>query len=123
MLNIVKINKQNLLVVPQGLSKLAALKNKIVVPIEHVVGAKIEPAILNESKGLRAPGTALPGYYWAGNFRKHGTESFFNINKGNTPVVIQLKNEKYTRLIIGVADPENLVALINNNRETWATDQ
>lgn len=114
MLNIVKIENHTLLVVPQGINKIAALKNKIEVPMKHVVGASIDTGILNESKGLRAPGTSLPGY-WSGSFKKDGEESFFNIRRENKPVVIQLKNEKYTRLILGVDDPENVVDLINNN--------
>lgn len=114
MLNIVKIENQKLLVIPQGINKIAALKNKIEVPIQHVVGASIDTGILNDSKGLRAPGASFPGY-WAGSFKKSGEESFFNIKRGNKPVVIQLKNEKYTRLVLGVDNPENIVDLINNS--------
>ena len=62
----------------------------------------------------RVLGTSLPGY-WSGSFKKDREESFFNIRRENKPVVIQLKNEKYTRLILGVDDPENVVDLINNN--------
>lgn len=114
MLNKVTIKNHQLLVVPQGINKLAALKNKIEIPIQNVVGASIDTGILNDSKGLRAPGTSLPGY-WAGSFKKDGEESFFNIKRENKPVVIQLKNEKYTRLILGVNNPEGVVDLINNN--------
>ncbi|MFT8936741.1 MAG: PH domain-containing protein [Liquorilactobacillus sp.] len=114
MLNIVKIQNHKLLVAPQDINKIAALKNKIEIPMQHVLGASIDTGILNDSKGLRAPGTSLPGY-WAGSFKKDGEESFFNIKRENKPVVIQLKNEKYTRLVLGVDKPEDIVDLINNN--------
>lgn len=114
MLNKVTIKNHPLLVVPEGINKLAALKNKIEVPIQNVVGASIDTGILNDSKGLRAPETFLPEY-WTGSFKKDGEESFFNIKRENKPVVIQLKNEKYTRLILGVNNPEDVVDLINNN--------
>ncbi|MFT8556420.1 hypothetical protein [Liquorilactobacillus hordei] len=114
MLNVVKIENHKLLVAPQGINKIAALKNKIEVPMQHVLGASIDIGILNDSKGLRAPGTSLPGY-WAGSFKKDGEESFFNIKRENKPVVIQLKNEKYTRLVLGVDKPEDIVDLINND--------
>lgn len=42
-------------------------------------------------------------------------KAFFNIKRENKPVVIQLKNEKYTRLVLGVDKPEDIVDLINNN--------
>lgn len=114
MLNKVTIENNQLLVVPQGINKLASLKNKIEVPMKNVVGASIDSGILNDSKGLRAPGTSLPGY-WAGSFKKDGEESFYNITREYTPVVVQLKNEKYTRLVLGVNDPEQIVDLINNS--------
>ncbi|EJE99341.1 hypothetical protein [Liquorilactobacillus mali] len=114
MQNKVEIKNNKLLVIPQGINKLASLKERIEVSLQNVVGASIDTGILNESKGIKFPGTTLPGY-WSGSFKKIGKESFFNIKRGNKPVVIQLKNEKYTRLILGVDNPENVVDLINNS--------
>ncbi|MDV7757437.1 hypothetical protein [Liquorilactobacillus mali] len=114
MQNKVEIKNNKLLVMPQGINKLASLKERIEVSLQNVVGASIDTGILNESKGIKFPGTTLPGY-WSGSFKKIGEESFFNIKRGNKPVVIQLKNEKYTRLILGVDNPENVVDLINNS--------
>lgn len=113
MQNKIEITNEQLLVVPQGVNKLTSLKNKIEIPLQHVCGATIDEEILNESKGVRAPGTAI-GDYWAGSFIKNGEKIFFNIKRGNLPVVIQLVNEKYTRLVLGVDNPKRTVDLINN---------
>ncbi|CAH0416184.1 hypothetical protein KAR50_05580 [Periweissella fabaria] len=112
--NVVKIENQTLIVIPQGVNKLAALKDKLEFPLAQVVGASIDAGILHESKGLRAPGTALPGY-WAGTFHKDGEKTFFNVKSSSQPVVIQLKNAEFARLVLGVDQPVELVRVINNH--------
>ncbi|MGX7042126.1 hypothetical protein [Leuconostoc holzapfelii] len=111
--NTVELTSDQLVVTPIGMTKIAALKEAVRVPKAHVVGASIDAGILKESKGLRMPGTAIPGY-WAGTFRKAGEETFFNIKQTSEPVVIQLKDARYTRIVIGVAQPRELVDQINN---------
>lgn len=71
--------------------------------------------ILDESAGFRGPGTKLNNY-WAGTFRKDGEKTFFNIKSADhKPVVVQLANENYTRLVLGVDNPEEIVDLVNNS--------
>lgn len=111
--NTVELTADMLVVTPVGITKIAALKEAVRVPRAHVVGASIDAGILKEKKGLRMPGTAIPGY-WAGTFHKTGEETFFNIKQTSESVVIQLKDERYTRLVIGVAQPRELVNQINN---------
>lgn len=113
MQNRVEIMNDQLIVRPQGINKLAALKTKIEIPLSHVQGASLDEGILNEYKGFRQPGTNLPGY-WAGTFKKDGEKTFFNVSRKEKPVVIQLKNEEYIRLVLGVEEPEDLVDKINN---------
>ncbi|WP_413627958.1 hypothetical protein R4B61_01860 [Fructilactobacillus vespulae] len=112
MQNKIEITDDFLIVTPQGINKLASFKDKIEIPLKNVFGASIDNEILDEYKGLRGPGTSLPGY-WAGTFTKNNEKVFFNIKRGNKPVVIQLKNEKFVRLILGVDHPEKVVDSIN----------
>lgn len=111
--NKVEISNEKLIIIPQGLDKIASFKSKIEIPITNVVGASIDFGILNENKGLRTQGTSLPSY-WAGNYHKDGEKSFFNIKKDSKPIVIQLRHNEYTRLIIGADNPEIIVDEINN---------
>ena len=113
MQNKVELTKQTLLVLPQGINKLFATKSKLKFPLEEVAGASIDPGILDEGKGIRGPGTHIPGY-WAGVFTKNGEKTFYNIKRGAKPVVIQLKNTELARLVLGVEEPEKLVDQINN---------
>lgn len=112
--NKVQIIDNKLIVTPQGINKLTSMKGKLEFPFTHILGATIDEGILDESKGLKGPGTAIPGY-WAGTFTKNGEKTFYNIKRSHKPVVIQLQHEYYTRLILGVENPNQLVDTINNN--------
>ncbi|KRL05117.1 hypothetical protein [Liquorilactobacillus oeni] len=112
--NKVQITAEKLIVVPQGINKLASLKRRLEFALINVMGASIDEGILNERKGIKAPGTAMPGY-WSGTFTKNGEKTFFNIKRPNKPVVVQLKNESYSRLVLGVQNPSKLVDDINNS--------
>ena len=113
MQNKIEITDNYLVIIPQGINKLTSFKDSIQISLHHVKGASIDEEILNKNKGLRGPGTSIPGY-WSGTFTKDGEKTFFNIKRGNKPVVIQLANEKFTRLVLVLNDPETTVDLINN---------
>lgn len=64
-------------------------------------------------KGFRGPGLGLPNK-WSGTFTLNGEKNFWNVTRGNTPIVIQLKNEKFSRLILGVENAKEWVRKINH---------
>ena len=66
-------------------------------------------------QGFQNPGTAIPGIYYAGTFYLGGDKTFFNIKRTSKPVVIQLHDEDYDRIVIGVENPRHLVDQINNS--------
>ena len=110
--NKVAIVGRTLEIEPQGLDKMWSFKRKLVIPIEHVLGASEDPGILDDAKGLRAPGLHVPGK-WAGTFTEHGEKTFWNVTRPESPIVIQLKGEHYDRLVLGVEHPHELVNRIN----------
>lgn len=112
--NNLTFQNQTLTISPHGISKLLALKSKLAIPFNHIVGATIDPGILKDFKGIRSPGTAVPGLYYAGTFYNQQEKLFFNIRTSSMPVVIQLRNEEYDRIVIGVEDPRKLVEYLNN---------
>ena len=110
--NRVAIVGRTLEVEPQGLDKMWSFKRKLVVPLEHVLGASEDPGILDDTKGLRAPGLHVPGK-WAGTYMEHGEKTYWNVTRPESPIVIQLKDEHYDRLVLGVKHPRELVDQIN----------
>ncbi|MER7499646.1 hypothetical protein [Nonomuraea pusilla] len=110
----VQIDGDTLTVVIEGLDKLWALKSSLSIPLSNVRGATADPGIVMESKGIRAPGTHLPGVITAGTFHVDGERVFWDVQNAAKAIVIQLADERYARLVVQVDDPRATVALIEN---------
>ena len=99
----------------EGLHKIWALRRTITVPLAHVQEATADQNIVGESKGLRAPGTHIPGVFVAGTFHKNGEKVFWDVRDARRAVVIELRDESFARLVLEVADPTATVELINRS--------
>lgn len=110
----ISIDDGNLIVEIEGLDKLWALKSRLTIPLAHVRGATADPGIVKEPKGLRSPGTHVPGVVTAGTFHVDGERVFWDVHDPAKAVVIQLADERYARLVIQVSDPRATVALVED---------
>jgi len=90
----------------EGLDKLWALKSHLTIPLAHVRGAMPDPAIAQDHRGWRGPGTYVPGVVTAGTFHLRGDRIFWDVHDASKALVIDLDNEDYRRLIIEVDDPQ-----------------
>ncbi|MFJ5990586.1 hypothetical protein [Lentzea sp. NPDC092896] len=108
----ISVQGQDLVVEMNGLDKLWSLKSKLTIPLAHVRGATVDPGILGEPKGVRAPGTHLPGVITAGTFHQDGEKVFWAVRDGRKAVVVELADEHYTRLVVEVDDPRAVVAMV-----------
>ncbi|SEF96649.1 hypothetical protein SAMN04489712_102652 [Thermomonospora echinospora] len=113
----VNVDGGTLVVEMEGLDKLWALKSRLEIPLENVRGATIDPGIVREPKGIRAPGTHLPGVLVAGTFHINGQRVFWDVRDPNKAVVIELADERYARLILQVDDPRATVNLIEHAKQ------
>lgn len=110
--NKIEIKNNKLIVTPQGLDKVWSFTNKLEIPMTNVIGAKMDQNILNTKKGFRAPGLGLPNK-WSGTYILDGEKNFWNATRNTPPIVIQLKNEKYSRLILSIENATEWVDKIN----------
>jgi hypothetical protein len=108
----VTVEGDQLVVEIEGLDKLWAVKSRLSIPLVNVVGAVADPGVGDEHKGLRAPGTHLPGVIVAGTYYTHGERVFWDVHDPAKAVVITLTNQRYARLVVEVDDPAATVALI-----------
>ncbi|KQV04684.1 MULTISPECIES: hypothetical protein [unclassified Kitasatospora] len=108
----VSVTGDTLTVEVEGLDRLWALKSRIEIPLRNIRGATADPGITREPKGLRAPGTHFPGVIVAGTFHRDGEKVFWDVKNPELAVVVELSDEKYTRLVVEVTDPRATVALI-----------
>jgi hypothetical protein len=108
----VSISDETLVVDVEGMDKLWALKSRLTIPLANVRGATADPGMMREPRGVRVPGTRIPGVITAGTFRHDGERVFWDVHDGAKAVVIQLADERYDRLVIEVDDPSSTVDLI-----------
>ncbi len=110
----VEITEDTLIVHVLGWHRLWSLKSRIEVPLVHVSSAEVDLEIARRErwKGIKAPGTHLPGVIKAGTFYQWRERVFWDVHDPDKTVVIQLRNEHYSRLVIEVEDPSVTVASI-----------
>lgn len=110
---------QRLIVRPVGLVRFWALSRGVEVPITSVVDVGVSrPGEL--PRGMRLPGTHLPGVMTAGTFRSSGERALWMVGRNQTVLVIELTGERYRHLVLGVEDPdaarEAIRAALNRER-------
>jgi hypothetical protein len=86
----VRIDEDNLILDVQGWDKLWALKSQLAIPLENIRGVKVDPSVARGPKGLRAPGTYLPGVVTAGTFYQEGKRIFWDVHNPDNVIVIDL---------------------------------
>ena len=112
----IELTESTLIVHMKGFDKILSLKSQLEIPLTHVVGAEIDPAVVEQwgkinLKEFRV-GTGLPGVIKAGNFLLNGQWAFWDVHDPHKAITIKLADEHYTRLVIEVADPATDVARI-----------
>ncbi|MCU4747351.1 hypothetical protein H7827_11815 [Streptomyces sp. JH002] len=111
---LVRIDGDDLVVVIEGLHKVWALKSSLTIPLANVRGATADPGMIAEPKGIRAPGTRVPGLITAGTFHLNGEKVFWDVRDPAKTVVVELADQEYARLVLQVDDPRATVALVEN---------
>jgi hypothetical protein len=101
----------------EGFDKLWALRSRLEIPLEHLVGAEHRPEQVGKWwHGLKVAGTEVPGFFAAGTFYYQGELVFWDVRHPEQTVIVSLDHERYKKLIIEVADPFSTVALLNGVR-------
>ena len=95
-----------------GLHRFLAFKSRFEVALAHVTDVRAaDPATLGGWwKGLRFPGTHVPGIICAGTFYKDGRRTFWDVSDPARAIVVDLEGEPYQRLIVEVENPAAEVA-------------
>lgn len=108
----ISIDGDDLVVEIEGWDKLWSLRSRLVIPLANVRGATADPGAVAGPKGLRAPGTSVPGVITAGTFHQDGEKVFWDVRDAARAVVVALADDRYARLVVQVDDPAATVDLI-----------
>src|SRR4051812_1355922 len=98
----VSITDGELTIEIQGLDKLWSLTSRLEIPLEHVIDVRLAD---DQSEGVRAPGTHIPGVITAGTFVQEGSSVFWDVHDPTKAIALDLRDERYSKLVIEVADP------------------
>jgi hypothetical protein len=109
----VDLTRDALVVHVHGVDQVFALKSQLTIPLAHVRGAAVDPAAAAAWPGLRLLGGRLPGVFAVGTFHRDGERVFWDVHDPARAVVVELADERYARLVVGVADPAATAAAIN----------
>jgi hypothetical protein len=114
-MNIV-IDKDVIRIELSNLEKILSFHNSLNIPVSQII--EISDTLLPPTwKEIRAPGTAIPALIKAGTYYTFRGKEFWMLKKKDNPIRIELKNNKFKRLILGVSDYEKRDSIIRNVKE------
>jgi hypothetical protein len=113
----IEIKGDLLLVHIQGSDRLWALKSRMELPLTNVIGATSATAEAREwLHGLRLGGTHVPGVVSAGRFYSDGKWAFWDVHDPDKAIAIELRDERYSQLVIEVDDPDEEIQRVRQTR-------
>ena len=95
-----------------GLERLAALRGDVVVPIASVAQVRKLDRALDGLRGIRAPGTGLPGVLSYGTRRGSFGRDFAAVFGRGPGVAIELRDAPFKQLVLSAADPDSVRVLV-----------
>ncbi len=100
-------------VVLGGIERVGALHGDVIVPLRHVAGAFFSEDPFEPIRGIRSPGTGFPRVIALGTWRSRAHGRTFAAAYRNQPVlVIDLREERYSRLVVSTSAAERLARII-----------
>ena len=81
--------------------KILSMKGSFTIPLNHIV--RVTTQMPKPTwKEIKAPGTSIPGLIKAGTYYTDKGKEFWYVTKGKKILNLELKNESYKRIILGL---------------------
>jgi hypothetical protein len=100
-----------------GFHKLLAFKSQIQFNQENIRNIGIAEQTLCRPP-IRAPGTYIPWVITAGTYLGEGKKEFWDKAYKKKAIEIDLENERYSKLVVNVANPEDIMDKLRPIRKT-----
>jgi hypothetical protein len=110
------VRKTSLVVRLSPLEKLGAFRGDARVPLAGVYDIRVIDDLWRELRGVRAPGTGLPGVITLGTRRGRGIRDFAAIYGRKPGIVVDLKRAPFGRLVVSTNDPSAVAERIAEAR-------
>ena len=96
-----------------GVEHLEGMHRDVVVPTSSVTAARVTEDVWSELRGIRAPGTGIPGVIAVGTRRGSFGKDFAVVHGKGRGVVVELVDQDFSRIVITTPDPEEVVSRIS----------
>lgn len=106
------VEGENLVVKLGIVDTMFSMRSTMRIPLVAVERVYFDPFVGEEPRGIKAPGTYLPGVVTRGTFHAEGVKTFWNVWRGTSAVVVELSGQKFDRLVIDHREPEDIVRQI-----------
>lgn len=99
----------------EGIHKILSFKSQLKIPLKQIKSVEHYIDCANKwFKGIRAPGINIPNIITAGTFYQEGEKIFFDVTNPDKSIVISLKDNSYSKVIVEVDDPNEIVKKIQS---------
>jgi hypothetical protein len=109
------VESGNVVVKMSEFEKFEAFHADVHVPLTAVRDVRVVEDAWPELRGIRAPGTGIPGVIAVGTRRGSFGKDFAVVHGKETAVVIDLDGASYSRLVVTTPDAENVAAVIRGH--------
>lgn len=96
--------------------KLAGLRGDVTIPLTSIASVDVVPNALAATRGLRAPGLALPGLRKVGTWRSLAGAEFVVASRGQAGVRLTLTGHRLASVLLGDDDADALAQRIRSAR-------
>jgi hypothetical protein len=83
------------------------------VPRSAVTAVRVAADPSRELRGIRSPGTGWPGVIALGHRRGKGVHDFAAVYRNRPSIVVELRGQRFDRLVVSCDDPEAVAAAIS----------
>jgi hypothetical protein len=97
-----------LVVLLNDIEKMGALRSHVRVPAAAVRSVRVSERPFRELRGIRAPGTGIPGVVALGTWRYRDGKDFVAVYRGGPALVVELDGAPFARLIVSSHDAARL---------------
>ena len=110
------VKAPNLFIAIKGIDTFLMCKNKLNIPLKNIVSVSHYNGEYNTCfKGVRAPGVNIPGSVAAGTFYQKGQKIFWGVKNIRKSIMLELKNNSFTRIIVEVDNPDESIKTIQTS--------
>jgi hypothetical protein len=112
----ISINESNLCIDIKGIHKILSFKSQLKIPLDQVESVeRNSEAVDTWYKGIRATGINIPNVITAGTFYQHGEKIFWDVKNSDKSIIINLKDNSFSKVIVEVDDPDAVTNKIQSS--------